>query len=172
MNVVIFAYRERLITIYVRYLVTTRAIQLHCDTLGHCLYNQVELACGVPSWLQLLVHGGKVVQRFIPISKQKLCNGSNILLLVKGVGGGGSDKGNTQELLGMYPSDSLSLHACMSRAWVLFLSLPSLPPSLTFFPSLPPSRPPSLSLSLYIPHPFSHTLSEQLCKGLVLICGY
>ena len=104
-----------MITIYIHDLVTARAIQLHCHALGHCLYNQVESAFGVPSRLQILVHGGKVVQhsQTILISQQKLYNGSNIFLLVKGFGGGGNDEGNTQELLGMYSSHSLSLHACL-----------------------------------------------------------
>ena len=71
-----------------------------------------------------LVPGLKYTE--ILISKQKLYNGSNIFLLVKGFGGGGNDKGNTQELLGMYPSDSFCL--CMHVSTLSSLSL--LHPSL------------------------------------------
>ena len=77
--------------------------------LNQHLVSQVDYTTDIIS-----VHGGKVVQRSILISKQKLYNGSNIFLLVKGFGDGDNDKGNnTQDLLGMYPSDSLSLHACL-----------------------------------------------------------
>lgn len=141
----LFTCREHLITIYVHDLVTARAIRLHRHALGHCLYNQVESACGVPSRLQLLVHGGKVVQCFILISKQKLYDGSNIFLLVKGFGGGGNDKGNTQELLGMYPSDSFCL--CMYVSSLNSLSL---------------LHPP---LSPCIPLSFSHTCRVSNCAS-------
>ena len=106
-----FTHRERFITIYIRDSVTTHAtIRLHPNSPGHCLYHQVESICGIPSRLQLLIHGGKVVQHSTPISKQRIHNGSNIFLLVKGFGGGGDNTGNTQELLGMYIiSLSLSL---------------------------------------------------------------
>ena len=70
------------------------------------------------------------MQRSILISKQKLCNGSNILLLVKGFDGGGNDNGNS---LGMYPSDSFCLCMHVSSMSSLCLLRPSLP-GLPLFP--------------------------------------
>ena len=63
-------------------------------TLGHTLYEAVEKQTGIPKTSQMLSYNSKLIHPNVILQKYGLTDGSCINLLIKGIGGGGTDTGS------------------------------------------------------------------------------
>lgn len=63
------------------------------DTLCERLFSKVEEATSIPASVQMLTIGGKMLQPDVPLHQYGIDDYRCANLLVKGIGGGGSDTG-------------------------------------------------------------------------------
>ena len=57
------------------------------------LFDEIEKLTGIPTGLQMISYGNRMMHPSILIQQFEIEDGKYIILTVKGVGGGGSDEG-------------------------------------------------------------------------------
>ena len=63
------------------------------------LFDEIERLTGIPTGLQIIICGQRMMHPSIPIQQFGIEDGKCIILSVKGVGGGGSDEGTDMQYL-------------------------------------------------------------------------